>query len=313
MSKILIKTENLFIGDILFASSVAEPLLNKVLKSTSGILLPTYNEVHFCSNLIQPLNLLSLNPHIKKVFYQESDETYDETIILGPLSTQGEPATIQFQRQAGVYKEGNSPHYTVYTDTTTDYIVSLFYKQYRDAGKKIITYQNNWIEKSFGFNKEEYWAGINHDPLGYGNRRRDIPKINSELEKQRELILIPVGMSVGYSVHNHVNIQSSELLSLTASMIKMSDVLIGSEGGITNCGSGTGTRCIITTDFIAQLYGKNGCIRKHNKPTMGPATYFPERGHVHLNPYLTDDEVISHIRYHIDNPQKYQEFDWSTL
>ena len=310
MAKILVTAKGLFIGDVLFATSVAESLHRRILHSTSGLLLPTHNEVHFSLDLMQPLELLRLHPYIDKAFYSDCEERYDEVIDLKPLANQSEPATIQFQQQAKI--DRTHTYYSVFTNFSNDYAVDLAYKKYREGGKKIVVYQNNWEERTFGFTKAEYWRGQNIAPVGYGGRRRNIQLVLDRLAAQKDLVLIPVGKEAGYNQRN-ADIYSSTSYAFTASLIKMADVFIGSEGGLSNCAAGVNTRCIITTDFIAQLYGANGCIGHSLKPAMGPATYFPERGHVHLDPYLPDNEVAEQILYYINNPEKYHMFDWNTL
>ena len=133
------------------------------------------------------------------------------------------------------------------------------------------------------------------------------------LSSQPDFVLIPVGLDPGVGSQLNGNIYSSTSYAFTASLIKMADVFVGSEGGLSNLANGVGRRSIITTDFIAQLYAANGCIRKHQKPTMGPAAYNSELGHVHLDPYLTDAEVADQMCYYIRNAEKYRVFDWSTL
>ena len=63
-----------------------------------------------------------------------------------------------------------------------------------------------------------------------------------------------------------------------------------------NLAAGVGTKTIITGDFVHQLYGPNGVIKKIKNPKLGPEFYFPNSGHVSLDPYLLDEEVIEQMR-----------------
>ena len=77
--------------------------------------------------------------------------------------------------------------------------------------------------------------------------------------------------------------------------MKKCDAFIGSESGMCNMASGVGTKTIITGDFVHQLYGYNGSVRKIENPKLGPIHYFKNKGHVELDPYLNDDEVVAEI------------------
>ena len=70
---------------------------------------------------------------------------------------------------------------------------------------------------------------------------------------------------------------------------------------LSNLAAGVGTKTIITGDFVHQLYGPNGVLRKIEEPKLGPKYYFPESGHVTLNPFLTDDEVAEQIIKELNN------------
>ncbi len=77
--------------------------------------------------------------------------------------------------------------------------------------------------------------------------------------------------------------------------MKFCDAFVGTDGGLATIAAGVGARTIITGDFNLQLYGWNGVIRKIKEPKLGPIHYFPNEGHVVLDPYLTDEEVAAHI------------------
>jgi hypothetical protein len=137
--------------------------------------------------------------------------------------------------------------------------------------------------------------------LGFGGAHRDTEKIIWFLSERYNLSVIPIGLANGIASttreaqHDGDNPTFSDIVD----QIKACDYFIGSEGGLSNVAAGVGTKCIITTDFIEQLYGRNGVIRQIERPAMGPATYFPEAGHIHLDAFLTDEEVATAIYTHI--------------
>lgn len=280
--KILIKTIG-FIGDNIFASSIA-----KKLKEQYG------NEciVDFQLSILAPFELISNNPYIDNVYMEIEDELqYDIIHILNPIH-RNETPTIQLQKQCGI--KNTSSEYEVYTNKTLDYLVNRFLKNYRGEKKVLVGYQLNWQEKSFLFTEEEYKRGIDVPNLGYGGKRRDIDKILRLLNHYDEIVLFPIGKPIGFNQKTDEIGLVSEL-SLTASVLKNMDYFIGSEGGLSNIAAGLGTKTIITGDFVHQLYGWNGVIEKNDEPKLGPKFYFPEFGHVTLNPYISDEEVANSI------------------
>jgi len=280
--KILVKTIG-FIGDNLFATSVA-----KKLKEKYG------NEcvVHFQISILTPFELICNNPFIDKVFLlDEETKNYDKTYQLHPIHRRETP-TEQFQKMCEI--EDISYDYQVYTNTTIDELISKRFSEYRQAGYKTIAVQQNWEEKSFLFTEEEYNRGIDVPNLGYGGKRRNINFIVNSIDKVNNVILIPVGKSNGYNQLSS-DISSVSEFTLTASIIKNCDYFIGSEGGLSNLAAGVGTKTIITGDFVHQLYGWNGVIEKNEEPKLGPKYYFNDVVHVTLNPYITDEEVVKQI------------------
>ena len=268
-----------FIGDVLMASSIA-----KKLKEENQ-----FDEVDFITPVLQPLELLDNNPFIDNVYfgseYQKPAKAYDKIVVL-PEVDQSKTPPFQFQEAAGV----NNPDskYEIYTNKMFDYSVKLQLHTTRGSGP-VIGWQSNWEEKSFGLTEEEYKEGINVPNLGYGGRRRDVKYIVEELRKEFPA-LIEVGLPVGTGVHD-VGLVTTGHYSMTASILKFCDFFIGGEGGLCNLAAGVGTKTIITGDFVHQLYGWNGVIKKIKEPKLGPEFYF-EEGHISLNPYLSDKEVV---------------------
>jgi len=283
MKNILIKV-NGYLGDILFSSSVASQLHKK------------YDEVqvHLQIQFFQPYELLMLNPYIYQVWVGAPPiglYTFDKVYEIGQID-QSEPATIQFQRQCEI----EEPHlpYLVYTNQVLSDVSNLMFKEYRKAvNKPIVAYPADWEDRTFLFTKEEYVRGINIPGFGYGGKHRNIKYILKELSKHYTLLEVGFPPNTPQAIAG--GMFTTSIYSMTASLIKYCDWMIGSEGGLTNLAAGVGTKCIITTDFIHQLYGWNGCIKKIQNPKMGPATYFPDTGHIHLDPFLTDNDVLEQI------------------
>lgn len=269
-----------FIGDILFASSVARHLRE-------------YDKVVFLIRWWEPYELLMNNPSIDGVHVTTGNaiEDADHHIFeLGEVD-QSIPVTIQFQQKCGIKEP--SLDYTVFTNANYDIVAQNYVAWLKaDHQKPVVAFQANWKERTFGFTKEEYKRGIDVPPLGYGGRRRDTEKILAKLAEK--YTLIAVGLPDGVP-NNHYGIYGAATYSMTASIIKNCDWMIGGEGGLTNLAAGVGTKTVITGDFIHQLYGWNGCIKKIKEPKMGPQTYFPNAGHVTLDPFLSDEEVVHKI------------------
>lgn len=286
--KILVKTVG-FIGDNIFASSVA-----KKLKEKHG------NDclVDFQLSILAPFELLSNNPYIDNVYFIECDESEYNTIYqLQPINREKTPIE-QFQLQCDI--KDVDTQYEVYTNKSNDRLIADAFKQYRKDGNTLVAVQINWEEKSFLFTEEEYKKGIDVPPLGYGGKRRNINQIAEMLNKEDGILLIPVGKPNGFD-QKTAEITAVSELTLTTSVIKNCDYFIGSEGGLSNIAAGVGTKTIITGDFVHQLYGWNGVMEKNDEPKLGPKFYFPEFGHVTLNPYLSDEEVVNSILEIIKN------------
>ena len=281
MEKILVKCTG-FIGDILFASSIAR----KLKEQNSS------REVHYSIPILQPLDLLFNNPFIDKVFLtNDCNESDYDKVILVPLVDQSITPPRQFQEHAGI--KDIDDKFEVYTNPAFDYAAEQSFKETKNKGIKIITWMSNWEERSYIFTKEQYKAGIDVPNLGYGGKHRDIKSIINSLTNK--FALLEVGFTNGVNQFS-TGLNTSATFSFTASMIKAADCFIGAEGGLANLASGVGTRTIITGDFVHQLYGWNGVIKKIKEPKLGPKFYFGEDRHTTLDPYLTDEEVINQIK-----------------
>jgi hypothetical protein len=276
--RILIKAVG-FIGDNLFGSSVAKKLKEQY---TDCI-------VDYQLSIIQPFELISNNPYIDNVFLTTPSHTYDKIYQLNPIHRKLTPCE-QFQLQCEV--KNYSPEFEIYTNKILDEYIKYCFQPVKD--KKIIAWLSNWEERSFIFTEEEYKKGIDIPGFGYGGKHRNVSSIIQKLSENQEIFLIEVGKPNGTD-QKISDISTVSEYTLTASILKNCDYFIGAEGGLANLASGVKTKTILTGDFIHQLYGWNGVIEKCEDPKLGPIHYFPDKGHVVLDPYLTDEEVAKHI------------------
>lgn len=276
--KILVKAIG-FIGDNLFGSSIP-----KKLKEQHGEC-----EVDYLLTLPQPYELISNNPHINNVYLEQPDKHYDLIYQLRPINRKSTPCE-QFQMQCDILEP--DPSFNIYTSKGLDNFVKHSFKPLN--GKVIIAWLSNWQERSFLFTEEQYKRGIDVPNLGYGGSHRNIQYIINELSKHPDIYLLEVGKPNGTSQLDY-NMSSVSEYSLTASMIKNCHYFLGAEGGLANLAAGVGTKTILTDDFVHQLYGWNGVIEKCDEPKLGPKYYFPNSGHITLNPYYTDIEVVEKV------------------
>ena len=281
MQKILIKCTG-FIGDILFASSIAKKLKEQSKECTVDYSIP----------VPQPLELLYNNPYIDNVFLDSNiNESDYERVIVTPLVDQSVTPPRQFQQAAEI--EDVDDMFKVYTNPAYDYLAEQTFSDAKRKGIKVVTWLSNWEERSFLFTEEQYKAGIDVPNLGYGGSHRDINYIVSNLNDN--YAMLEVGFSNGVNQFS-TGLNTAATYSFTASLIKASDYFIGAEGGLANLAAGVGTKTIITGDFVHQLYGWNGVIKQIKEPKLGPEFYFGKDNHITLNPYLTDTEVLTKIK-----------------
>ena len=278
--KILIKCTG-FIGDVLFASSIADKIKRDPKVSTI---------VDYWIPVVQPLELLSLNPNINQVFIERPNtDDYDE-IIGVPLVDQSITPPRQFQLAAGIIDADDK--YKIYTNPVYDYNARVLFEKARKNGIPVVAWMSNWQERSYLFTEEQYKKGIDVPNLGYGGAHRNISFIVNELN--RGFALIEVGFGNGIS-QNMTGITTAATYSFTASILKEADYFVGAEGGLANLAAGVGTKTIITGDFVHQLYGWNGVMKQIKEPKLGPKYYFGDEEHTTLDPYLTDEEVVDQI------------------
>lgn len=292
MNNCLIITEGFF-GDIIFASSLADKLRKK------------YNEVDYLIGFSQMEILIKNNPYIDNVYVSNPNSStplfninkkYTQIFRLPKLSFTI-PPPIEYQQYCNIEKL--NPEYNVYTlseydNIAKDYIINISNR------KKVLAYMSNWEEKTYLFTKEQYKLGIDTPNLGYGGKHRDINFILDQLKKDFTLLEIGFPDNVNQFQTSEIEYNNPKSILFECSLMKYCDAFIGTEGGLANLAAGVGCKTIITGDFIHQLYGWNGVIKKIKEPKLGPKYYFGNK-HITLNPYLTDKQVINKIKNILNN------------
>ena len=288
--KILVRCTG-FVGDHLFASDLAKELRTKYTEWFDfGKVDP---QVDYLVEVHQVMGLFANNPHIDNLYIHKCDDSkYDKVFHMPPVD-QSVPPPLYFRRACGLETEETG--YEIYTNKGLHQSAKA---QIPKNGKPNVAVQANWSEKSFLYTPEQYEAGIDHpNETGYGGARRDTQKIVNVLSQHCNIV--QVGFPAGTKNDKRQpmgGLVSAGLYSMTASIIKACDWMIGGESGLINLAAGVGTKTIITGDFVHQLYGPNGVIKKIKSPKLGPEFYFPNSGHVSLDPYLLDEEVIEQMR-----------------
>jgi hypothetical protein len=280
-----------FFGDIMFASSIAKKIRDQ------------YDQIDYLIGFPQMQRLMQNNPYIDNVYVSSiagphpimNDNlktSYDKIIELHHLNYIVTPCE-EYQQQANI--DNPTTEYEIYTEPEYDLIASKFINELRESDKKpVIGVMSNWEPKTYVFTEEQYIAGIDVPNLGYGGAHRNIQYIIDELKLHFSIIPIGVGE---LNQQQTLSIPDNDTKSLLfeASLLKYCDAFIGTEGGLANLAAGVGCKTILTGDFIHQLYGWNGVLKKIQDPKLGPDKYFPKVGHMMLNPYYKDSEVVQHI------------------
>jgi hypothetical protein len=281
-----------YFGDIAFASSIA-----KKLKIENQ-----FERVDYLIGFPQMQALMNNNPYIDEVYVSDFPNSipsknidflkYDKVVRLSPLSFEI-PPPIEFQISAGV----NNPdsEYEIYTNSEYDEIAKTAIEDLRSNGKKVIAVMANWEPKTYIFTEDQYKSGIDVPNLGYGGKHRNIEYINSELEKEYNVIYIGYPQEYNQIATSKLEDNHQKSILFECSLMKFCDAFVGTEGGLCNLAAGVGTKTIITGDFVHQLYGWNGVLKKIKEPKLGPIHYFLNSNHVELNSYISDEEVIKQI------------------
>ena len=276
-----------FLGDILFGSSVAKR------QKEEG----QFQVVSYYVGFPQVVPLLKRNPWIDDVTIANVPSPFPippsgffnayDVVLKQPIHTFDIQPALQDQIAAGARKP--NADFKVYTVPEYDETWELRFKSVRAAGYKVLAVLSNWKEKSFLFTEEEYKRGIDVPYKGYGGSNRKIEWILEQLGKDFALVEVGVPLNV-YQTMGRENEFAEQ-----ASFIKQCDYFIGAEGGLANVAYGVGTKTILTSDFVHQLYGWNGVVRKVKDLKLGPR-FYGKPGHIDLDPYLTDEQVVAEIR-----------------
>ena len=291
-NKCLIITHGFF-GDIIFASSIADKLKNE----------NKFQTVDYLIGFPQIQRLLQNNPYIDNVYISDNPSpipvnlsinynNYDSVIKLQQLSFLI-PPPVEYQKYCGITSP--NPEYTVYTEHDYDVIAKNYIGDISKNGKKTIAIMTNWKSKTYLFTEDEYKKGIDVPHFGYGGKNRDIEFIEKNLSEYFNIIYVGMNNGISQQQTSIVEDHNEKSILFESSIMKYCDAFVGTEGGLCNIAAGVGTKTIITGDFVHQLYGWNGVIKKIKEPMLGPKYYFKNKYHTTLNPYYSDDEVLSNI------------------
>ena len=272
-----------FVGDTLFAASAARKLKQE----------GQFDIVDICTGFAQIGDLLYSHPWIDNIIqlsaptttplfgrncgYDAEFETQETNKII--------PPPMQAQMECGVMNPDTKFEIVPNQDLCWD------------AKKKwpgpYIAYMNvgSWMEKAFNFTREEYLIGKDVPYLGYGGGLRDIPNIIDEL-RDAGFKMVEVGLKKDIHSLSITHKSKHRTLVWDAAVIREARFFIGAEGGLANIAAAVHTPTVLTSDFVWQLYGPNGVIKKIAEPMLGPRYYWTKDGHIDLNPYWDDDQVI---------------------
>jgi hypothetical protein len=284
----LVKTDGYF-GDIFFATSIAERLKK----------FNSFCAVDFLVGFPQTVPIISRDENIRTVYtngvgpapiLDAATFANHAVLHLGTLSLR-EPPMVELQRQAGI--QDTRASFRLYADPekTTKYS-----KAFRAvAGNRtVVAVGRDWQKKAFVYTNEEYVRGVNVPNLGYGGRLRNIDAIIRHLTEHFYIVEVGAVHSTQFDI-----VPRGDDLSLDeyVAMINACDYFVGTEGGLANIAYGLGIPTILTAEFVHQLYGENGVIRKVHNPQLGPVFYEPNSRipHRQLQLYQSDDTIAQHI------------------
>lgn len=282
-----------YFGDMLFATSLAGKLKSEQGFDVVDYLIgfPQVNRLIQNNKSIDNV-YLSTSPSAYPINYQIDQTQYEKVISLQPLHFQVPPA-YEYQQFVGIKNPSSS--YNVFTEPIYDEVAKIYVNELKQDGRKVIALMSNWQPKTYLFTPEQYIAGIDVPNLGYGGSHRDIPTIVQKLQEQFNIIEVGVPPQYNQLLTATIEDDNQKSLLFEASLMKFCDAFVGTDGGLATIAAGVGTKTIITGDFNLQLYGWNGVVKKIKEPKLGPIHYFPNDGHVVLDPYFTDEEVAAHI------------------
>ena len=272
MSKGLIVCHG-WLGDNLLTQRLAE-----IIRKEHGI-----KEVHWLCGFQTLYKLLNNNPYIDKVIISSvpgcnpigDEKGYDKIFRTKPF--EGKHAlSISNVKSAGVDIE--DPTYKVYTIDEYDKEHKIELDNLRKNGKPVIGVCLTWKSSLNNF------SPIDIQPI--------IDKLKGEYN------LIPLGIDKSITQHqSHTMKNSDEVYARTASRMKYCDLVIGSEGGLTNLAAGVGTSVLYTTDFTFALAGPVGTHYRCIDPVriLGPKAHFPKDKHYPLPYNITPESYPEEI------------------
>jgi hypothetical protein len=276
-------------GDALFAASAARKLKEE----------DQYDVVDLATGLKQVEELLAYDKYVDNIIRVEeptirplhgaSVDGYDAEFELTETNKVF-PPPVQAQLECGV----RTPD-TKFEITVDPEIVDAAKMTYPDPYIAVME-MGSWCEKAFSFTQKQYEEGVDVPYLGYGGRLRDIAGILNRLQLAG-YELVQVGLKAGIKSLQATQNLSTQFRSIAwdAAIIQNADYFIGAEGGLANVAAGVHTKTVLTGEFVHQLYGWNGVIKQIVNPKLGPRFYWPEDGHIDLNPYLTDNGVSTEM------------------
>ena len=281
-----------FVGDHLFASGVAKKLKEEkqfdIVDMACGLrqVEPLLNNNPYIDNVITTVNP-SIAP-LRGLHLDGWDKQFELNETLKTI-----PPPLQFQMECGI--KNPDTKFEVYTDPKIDEQVKAITKNEPYIACMEV---NSWREKAYGFTLKEYLRAQDVPNLGYGGRLRNIQYIVGELSKHIKVVEVgvsPTDRSINISHNLSKGVDNFRSLLWDASLIKGAKYFIGAEGGLANVAAGVRTKTILTGEFLHQLYGYKGVCAQIENPQLGPRFYYPGDGHIDLNPYYTDEEVLEEM------------------
>jgi ADP-heptose:LPS heptosyltransferase len=255
-----------WLGDSLFASSIAERLLSE----------NKFDKIDYLIGFPQTKYFLENNPYINNIFVEKNPTPYpnhssyygkyDEIFTL-PVNDLKYLPTVKFQKHCGV--ENTKKEF---------YLYHSFEKQ--NFTKPLIGVCSTWKDKNENFR----------------NSVEILEKLQ-QLLPQYEFILL------GNNISQFQGANDVDGYIEMAKTMYNCQIVIGTEGGMTNLASGLRTKTICTTDFTNSLFGKNGRLYQYKDwyDRIAPSAFFPNDGHINLAPTIDTNEKIIQTIYNILN------------
>ena len=270
-----------FLGDNLLTQRLAE-----VIRNDHGI-----EEVHWLCGFQTLYTILDNNPYIDKVLISSVSgpepslsgidvKEYDKVYHTKPHQGK-EPLSLANVKSAGV--ELDDPTYPIYTIKRFDEEHKMEIEKLKRNGKPVVGVCLTWKSSLNNY------AKIDISPI--------VDKLKEEYN------LIPLGIDPNITQQqSHAMKNSEEVYARTASRMKYCDIVIGSEGGLTNVAAGVGTPVLYTTDFTFRLAGPMGTHWNHPDPVriLGPKAHFPKEKHYplpyNITPESYPDEIYKKLK-----------------